>query len=861
MRLETLRQWRLMPVAMGVILLASSAPATAQTLILDGTTPTLLNGGSASCSGDCTITGGIQSGVNLFHSFTRFGADRGATVTFSDPGVQNILTRVTGSDRSLINGTLSVTGGNANLFLLNPNGISFGDNASLQLNGSFVASSAEAIAFQDGSFGITDSSAASSVLTVNVPTGLQLGSNSRDIAVQGTGNNLFLSQNRAINRPLLVPDLQLGDQTLALVGGAINVDGAVLSAAGGRIALGSVTEGIVGLSPANQGLRLNYDNAAALGNITLDNAALIDVSGPSAGEVQLQGNVISLDNGSAVLAGTLGSGQGGSVDIQAEQLLLSGAASFSPSFIPPQFAQFVVMPSGIFASVEPGASGSGSEINLNAREINLSDGAQVAAATFGAGDAGSLNITTETVTATGGRVGGPTGLFTTVAAGPDGGPMGAATGAGGNLSITTDRLSAQGGAQLSASTFGFGNAGNLTVNSQSIEVLGSFSFQGRGGPSSIRSASERPWAANGGKLMLATDSLLVAEGGQVVTGTLSNGDAGEITVRANQVNLRGSDDFGQSGLLSSAIGFSPAGGNGRGGNIVVEAKEVSITDGAVITVSNLPSSANPRLVPGQGPVGNVTIAADELNVSDSGKITTASTGGEDGNITIDVPIINLRRNARITADATGSATGGNIAIATNFLIAPAQENSDITANAENNFGGNIQINSQRLFGISPRDQLTLESDITASSALGVNAAGEVVVNDLAVNPTQGIIALPQMVAIDNQIQAACAPEDTGIASTFTRSGRGNLPPAPGDYIQPTSLWQDSLTASSFSEASAAEPEVIAQVRASQRNSAVVESQAWSYNSNGQVQLLGLASARSSSSPLVLETDQSSSCLK
>lgn len=58
-------------------------------------------------------------------------------------GIQNIVSRVTGKEASNILGTLAVEG-NANLFLLNPNGILFGKNAQLDVRGSFIGTTANA---------------------------------------------------------------------------------------------------------------------------------------------------------------------------------------------------------------------------------------------------------------------------------------------------------------------------------------------------------------------------------------------------------------------------------------------------------------------------------------------------------------------------------------------------------------------------------------------------------------------------------------------------------------------------------------------------------------------------------------------
>ncbi len=55
--------------------------------------------------------------------------------------------RVTGGEASIINGLIQVTGGNSNLFLLNPAGIIFGPNASLNVPAAFIPTTATGIRF------------------------------------------------------------------------------------------------------------------------------------------------------------------------------------------------------------------------------------------------------------------------------------------------------------------------------------------------------------------------------------------------------------------------------------------------------------------------------------------------------------------------------------------------------------------------------------------------------------------------------------------------------------------------------------------------------------------------------------------
>jgi filamentous hemagglutinin family protein len=94
------------------------------------------------------ISGGTVSGANLFHSFEQFGLSSGQIANFlSNPQIRNILGRVVGGNPSLIDGLIQVSGGNSNLLLMNPAGIIFGANASLNVPAAFTATTATGIGF------------------------------------------------------------------------------------------------------------------------------------------------------------------------------------------------------------------------------------------------------------------------------------------------------------------------------------------------------------------------------------------------------------------------------------------------------------------------------------------------------------------------------------------------------------------------------------------------------------------------------------------------------------------------------------------------------------------------------------------
>lgn len=185
----------------GIISLFPSLIALAQiTPANDGTGTTVTPNGNR-----FDINGGQQSGDggNLFHSFQQFNLDRGQTANFlSTPEIQNILVRI-GGNTSIIDGILQVTGGNSNLYLMNPAGIVFGHNASLNLPASLIATGAAGIRFGNDLFsavGANDYQSLTGSPRALIFPEVPLGSvyNMGNLAV-GEGHNLLLVGNSSMN--------------------------------------------------------------------------------------------------------------------------------------------------------------------------------------------------------------------------------------------------------------------------------------------------------------------------------------------------------------------------------------------------------------------------------------------------------------------------------------------------------------------------------------------------------------------------------------------------------------------------------------------------------------------------------------
>lgn len=229
------------------------------------------------------LSGGARRGANLFHSFEQFSVPTGGTAYFNNAlDIQNIISRVTGESISNIDGLIQANG-TANLFVLNPNGIIFGPNASLNIGGSFLGSTASAINFTDGTQFSATAHPTTLLLTISIPIGLQYGGNAGIVQVQGNGQGTRTTTELIDNTVGLRVE---PNQTLALVGGNVALSGGTLKTAGGRIELGSVAgAGLVNLTPTNTGWALGYSGVPTFGDIQLSGQATVDASGAGGGDI------------------------------------------------------------------------------------------------------------------------------------------------------------------------------------------------------------------------------------------------------------------------------------------------------------------------------------------------------------------------------------------------------------------------------------------------------------------------------------------------------------------------------------------------------------------------------------------------
>ncbi|NOK70997.1 MAG: hypothetical protein GFH25_541266n46 [Chloroflexi bacterium AL-N10] len=600
------------------------------------------------------ITGGQQAGSNLFHSFQEFSVPTGSEAFFNNVdninGVNSIIGRVTGGLTSNIDGLIRENYG-ANLILFNPSGINFGPNAQLNIGGSFLGSTASSVLFEDG----TEFSAINpqSQITITVPLGLQMGENPAPINVEGTGHNL--SVERRFFSPFTRGDVTglkvLSGETLALIGGNVNLEGGTLTAEGGLIELGSTTFGLVNFTPQENGWTFSYQDIADFGDINLRSQALLDTSGINSGAIHLQGRQISVQNGSSVLIQNQGNQPAKSLKIDASEVLEVTGTNADGSIASNLFSEAL-------------NSGTGADIIISTPQLIVKEGALISTATFNQANGGQILINADDSVEINGFSPINPIRFSNITAATFG------AGNAGNVTLSTHNLTALNGgniASVTGSPFATGTGGNVTVNAtESVELMGVTPVIFT--PSQITSGSGS--SGNAGSVTVNTQKLVVKDGGRVDASATATGDAGSVTINATEsvlVNGTVEGSVNPSLIISSAnildetlrqiLGL-PDVPTGNSGNVTINTPQLTIDNGAEVTVRN----------DGLGNAGILEVNANSIFLNNRGSITAATKAGIGGNINLQVlNDLQMDGDSQISSDNLGTGDSGNLTIETGKL--------------------------------------------------------------------------------------------------------------------------------------------------------------------------------------------------
>jgi filamentous hemagglutinin family protein len=728
------------------------------------------------------ITGGETRDDNLFHSFEEFSVTTGNEAFFNNANeISNIFSRVTGESVSQIDGLIRANG-SANLFLINPAGIIFNENASLDIGGSFLATTASSIQFEQGEFSAI-APEEKPILTISVPIGLNFEENPGGIinnSVANEGQGLTVSEGN----------------DLSLLGGDLNFEAGRIAAPGGKINLGGLSAaGTISIN--DEGSFIFPDNVAPA-NLSLK-AGVIDVRGNGDGSIKINAGNVDLragDAGSSVLsAGVAGSSN--TSKVQAGDITIDATNKIT------------VDNSFINNHVEFEAVGDAGGIMIDTGSLSLTNGGQVNANTYGQGNAGSVEITAQDTIAidgessTGCCISGVGSVVTPKAVGNVGGIM-----------IDTGSLSLTNGGRVDASTYGQGNAGSVEITAQdTIAIDGNNSSTDF--ISGVGSVVAREAVGDAGRIMIETDSLFLTNGGQVNSGTYGQGNAGSIEITAQDaISLTNESQISVSTL-----------GQGDAGNIFLQAEQSIMLDNNSIIFNSVEANAtgnggkinitttNLDVIKSQinadssgtGNVGSILIKADSLLMND-GEIYAENDAEESitdnnaleasGNVTLEIAKgLILRNDSDISTEAEVDAAGGNVNINAGFIIILADEENEIRTNAELGKGGNIAINTPGLF--------VPNSSINASSNLGIDGTIKINTPDLDLQKELEQSEL-EILTTEKAIASSCLARNNQQGS-FTVNNSPGAPKSPDSNYSDTDF---TLTGMSSLPTTAKQPEAI-----------------------------------------------------
>ncbi|MDZ7958114.1 MAG: filamentous hemagglutinin N-terminal domain-containing protein [Aulosira sp. DedQUE10] len=762
------------------------------------------------------INGGAQRGSNLFHSFIEFNINDGQSVYFGNPsGVQNILTRVTGGNGSNILGTLGVNG-NANLFLINPNGILFGQNARLDIRGSFVGTTANAVQFgNQGIFSATNPQAAT-LLTVN-PSALLFNQINQNAAIQN--NSIAPAGVDAMGFDAF--GLRVADgKSLLLVGGNVSIDGGQLNALGGKVELGGLAApGTVGLNVDGNIFSLSFPDSVPRADVSLASGAKVEVTSRGDGNIAVNARNIIL-RGSRLVAGiksgirrnngragdiTLnatgeiklelfssvknqvdGIGNGGNINIFAGLLFVnSGSGLYTYSDGQGDAGSLIINArervsfDGYDAdiNVEQRGIGKGGDVRITTGELLVTNGAVLSASTIGQGDAGNIIINARDRVSFDGSSGEDvvSGAYSIVGSTP----FGVVKGNGGDIRITTGELSVTNGARLSASTFEKGNAGNIIINAPNRVIFDGtsrfYSF-----PSEASSITASQDIGNGGDIRITTSSLSVTNGAVLDTRTFGDGNAGNIIINASdRVSFDGMSSeklFVRSIFPSSASSSVGLRGQGKGGDIRISTESLSITNGAQLIASTS----------GPGNAGNVIVDARDAvsfdSISAAFTSVQRSSTGKGGEIRINSKLVSVTNGAQLINNTDGQGDAGNIQIKASDTVdvsgtdpisgfpsalytftndSSTGKGGDITVNTNifrisegalldartrnNQKGGDIQVNANVFEALNGGQLTTTTASNGNAGKITVNANNKVIISGIDFNYSYRVNNFPNSI--------------------------------------------------------------------------------------------------------------------
>jgi len=613
-------------------------------------------------------------------------------------------------------------------------------------------------------------------LTVAPPAAFGfLGSDPASITIQGSSLQVPPGQALSV----------VGGNMTIMGGPATSRDTPTLAAPSGRIQIASVASpGDVRFSRLELAPDLQVDAFARLGRLTLSQGALVEASGNGGGTVLFRSGQLLVDR-SNVFADNRGHvdnvGLGLDLGIRADAVIRNGSFLTTDSFGAGRAGDLQLtadsvhvdgsMDFAVIGSRAFLASGAGGNVAVQAGRVTLTGGGSISTGTFGildTGHSGDMTVMATEAIAISGRGTNTSGLYSTTSGRAD----------AGGISVSTPLLTMEEG-RIRASTFGDGNAGNIDVRGGRVTLTGG---------AFIDSGTRPRSRGNAGSLEVQVGQLTLTGGGQISTNTQGSGRGGELRVAATDtIAISGPNAEGSpSGLFSSTQG------SGEAGRLSLSTPLLTLTGGGQIVSGTL----------GAGRGGELTVAADAITISGrtgqgfrSGLFSATRGRGQSGDLRVKARHVQLRDGGTITADSTGDGTAGTIRLQVGETFQSDQ--GRVITTAAQAGGGSIVLTAGRL--VQLRD-----SELATSVLGGGSDAGNLTVDapfiisdssQLRANAVAGMggrIQINANVFLADPMSQVSASSDLGISGTVAiqapvTSLGGTLAPLPQAFVSAVAL--------------------------------------------------------------------------
>jgi large exoprotein involved in heme utilization and adhesion len=631
---------------------------------------------------------------------------------------------------------------NANLYFLNPYGLFFGPNARLDVQGSFYASTADYLRLSDG--GRFEARQPNNSLLTVAP-------------IEAFG---FLTDSPA---PLSIEGSQFSvpeANTLTFIGGSLSITDAQLATSLGRFNLVSIA-GAGDIIPQYEDLIVS----APLDNLTIQNSE-INSSGDGGGNIYIRGGQF-IASSSYIDASTSGQQSGGTIDIQAQDIVLTDGSAISTTTMNEGTGGDIILKAANTVTVTGGNNQSASylymatdtEIDkagdagtllIEANDILFTEGSFITSSSWGPGKGGNVTLkATESI-----KFSGEDSYSNVSAIIVNTFHQNENAGHAGTLLIEASQIFFQEGATIFNNTWGQGNGGTTTLRAE--ELISFTGFSSSGESSHIEASVEKQ--SNGGhagSLFIETQDLLLVDGGQIYAPTFGPGHAGNVIISATgTILIEGANPLGwDSGIASVSNpkfieddeGSLIATSGGLGGNIAIEAQKLVLKDGGQIAASSIAPQGLTS-----SDAGKISIKADTIEImginpygeNEDGfgsGIYARSQGvgnnaGNAGEIVLEANALHITDGAVISSGTNNQAHGGNVKIQVNGPLTIKGDSSKIA------FKEPAESQLEYQAGFEDYTQHHSISGIYASSAStsqGAGEAGQIIIRANTIDVSNG----------------------------------------------------------------------------------------------------------------------------